>query len=542
MMRFSLFLPVLILTIETIFAAPSVQLPYAKLVGIDGGFNTHRFLGVPYAQRGSGLRFTEGIPINETSFKKGTTIQATKDGKICPQPVLFRKMGEDCLNLDVTKPSNADSNSKLPVMVWIYGGGFIGGDVGNYKPMFAMKYANSLGVPFVHVAMNYRLNAFGFLCSKEMAQSGVCNLGLRDQRLALKWVKKYISYFGGDPDKVTIYGESAGGISVALHLTAFGATKETNLFRAGIAESGSSTSLVIPDYTFFQKVYDSVVEKAGCKSTTDTLACLRKVSYQKLSNIVNHYPMFGIVRAPWSPTVDGDFIPDSPFRLLQQGKVIKVPLIIGDNLDEGTGFVNHLVWNSTQFLKDKVKGTWSNLTSSSMDKLLSFYPDDPAAGSPYNTGGKTWWGPQGKRAASIYGDLGFVAPRRFLSEQLASRGVPVWAYRWDYNYKLNDTNSKKYLGVAHGYEVLGVYYVQPNVAANAIAAYWPAFAANLNPNSGLNGKFVSWTNWDKDSLNQIRFEQKGVVMKKDDYRKGSSDFVNSIAEEIYGYPTPPPRH
>eukprot|EP01117_Protostelium_nocturnum_P012604 TRINITY_DN4637_c0_g2_i2.p1 TRINITY_DN4637_c0_g2~~TRINITY_DN4637_c0_g2_i2.p1 ORF type:complete len:453 (-),score=112.68 TRINITY_DN4637_c0_g2_i2:87-1445(-) len=448
-------------------------------------------------------------------------------------------MAEDCLNLDVTMPNGVNSNSKLPVMVWIYGGGFLEGDVGLYKPMFAINYAQQKGLPFIHVAMNYRLNLFGFLCGKEMAQSGVCNLGLRDQRLALKWVKKYISYFGGDPDKVTIYGESAGGISVALHLTAFGAQKETNLFRAGISESGSSNSLVLPSYTFFQQVYDTVVSKVGCNKTSNTLECLKRVPYATLTNIVKSYPAFGILRVPWGPTIDGDYLPDAPFRLLKQGKFVKVPYIIGDNLDEGTGFVKPINWVNDQLVKDAIKGTWTNLTQPTLDKLMSLYPNIPSQGSPYNTGDRTYYGAEGKRVASIYGDLCFSTPRRYLIEQLSAANVPVWTYRFDFNWGWENVNNPGYVGIAHTYEIFAVYYALPNVVSNAMAAYWPAFATGLDPNTKLKG-FVKWTSWDKNNLAQIRFEQNQVVMKQDNDRKEASDFVNSNLEEFLGWPTPPP--
>lgn len=219
--------------------------------------------------------------------------------------------------------------------------------------------------------MNYRVNGFGFLGGKEVFGAGVNNLGLKDQRLALKWVKKYISNFGGDPEKITIYGESAGAISVSYHLIAYGATKETDLFRAAIAQSGSGNSLIVPNNEYFQPVYDNLVNSTNCNTASDTLECLRNVPYETIVPLILNAPspLQGLFRVAFGPTLDGDLIPDLPFRLFKQGKFVRVPVIAGEVLDEGTSFISAITWWDEALLKFAISGSFP-LNSSVIDQLL----------------------------------------------------------------------------------------------------------------------------------------------------------------------------
>jgi cholinesterase len=147
----------------------------------------------------------------------------------------------DCLTLDIVRPSGARPDHKLPVFLWIYGGGFDAG--GSADPRYNTSYLVNASVaiqkPIIAVSINYRVGGWGFLASKEVSATGVSNIGLYDQRLALKWIQENIHAFGGDPEKVTISGESAGGFSVGYHLTGFDGDNE-GLFRAVILESGNA--------------------------------------------------------------------------------------------------------------------------------------------------------------------------------------------------------------------------------------------------------------------------------------------------------------
>jgi carboxylesterase type B len=149
-------------------------------------------------------------------------------------------MGEDCLTLDIVRPANIKPGDNLPVFLWIYGGGFKAGGSADqrYNTSFMVRNSVEMNKPIIAVVPNYRTAAFGMLASKEVAEAGVGNIALFDQRLAMKWVSENIRAFGGDPDKVTIAGESAGGSSVGYHLVAFEG-KNDGLFRSAIMESSS---------------------------------------------------------------------------------------------------------------------------------------------------------------------------------------------------------------------------------------------------------------------------------------------------------------
>ncbi|KAF7304595.1 Carboxylic ester hydrolase [Mycena chlorophos] len=205
-------------------SAPTVTLDDGTFVGTVGSTNTQSFLGIPFAQPPTGsLRYQ--LPVANSPYNSTYTVTTMPPG--CPQqavklPVLtglpeeavdyvvnsiygtIFPGQEDCLTLNVIKPATATASSKLPVVVWIFGGGFELGSPAMYDGTTIVERSISIGEPVIYVAMNYRLSAFGFLASSEVRAAGVGNLGLQDQRQALRWVQKYVGAFGGDPSKVTI--------------------------------------------------------------------------------------------------------------------------------------------------------------------------------------------------------------------------------------------------------------------------------------------------------------------------------------------------
>jgi triacylglycerol lipase len=185
------------------------------------------------------------------------------------------------------------------------------------------------------VTLNYRLSAWGFLGSSQISGSGNTNLGLRDQRLALQWVQENIAAFGGDPEKVTIWGESAGAISVGYHLTAYGG-RDDKLFRAGIMQSGGSIAAQAGNYTSTQADYDEIASKVGCSDVVDSLQCLREVPFEKLNAVLNGTD--GTSDYSFWPMVDGDLIRNWGSIQLDEHAFVKVPIIAGTNTDEGTAF------------------------------------------------------------------------------------------------------------------------------------------------------------------------------------------------------------
>lgn len=214
------------------------------------------FLGIPYAQPPLGdLRFRWPQSIN-TSFEG--VRDASQYGHSCMQYHTTFNLSEDCLTVNVIRPSssgnlsttpatssNPSSSSAsrgLPVLVWIYGGGLYTGSTADpqYNLSGIVKVSQDLGQPVIAVDMNYRLGMWGFLQTPALVAEGSSNAGLLDQRLALQWVQENIAAFGGDPDRVVVYGESAGAQSIAYHLFSYDGRND-GLYRGAIMESGGPT-------------------------------------------------------------------------------------------------------------------------------------------------------------------------------------------------------------------------------------------------------------------------------------------------------------
>ncbi|KAG6815752.1 hypothetical protein H0H93_009083, partial [Arthromyces matolae] len=344
-------------TLAALIIAPVVRLDNATVTGKSFG-RISKFLGIPFARPPIGslrYRLPQPIPPYTSNF------YALSYGFSCPEqytevPVftglpkatidyIYNNIlhdalpgSEDCLTVNVIKPRNATPGDKLPVIVWIYGGGFEIGGTMYYDGSLIVARSIDMGLPVIYVSMNYRLSGFGFLAGREIKEAGVGNLGLHDQREALRWVQKYIPAFGGDPNKVTIWGESAGAISVSLHMLAYNGNHE-NLFRAGFMQSGSP--IPVAGMTDAQKYYDAIVQDTGCSKKADTLDCLRDVPYKELKKAIDKLPglfAYQSLSLAFFPRADGVFLTDNPQNLVLQGKVAPVPFITGDCDDEGTLF------------------------------------------------------------------------------------------------------------------------------------------------------------------------------------------------------------
>lgn len=192
-------------------SAPTAILKNGSYYGIYSSvYDQDFFLGMPFAQPPLGdLRFRQPQSLNATwtDARNATIYQPECIGYGSDQWVLGNYISEDCLSVNVIRPAGVDTTARLPVAVFFNPGGYYQG--GNSDPRYNMSFivqqSAEMGSPFVAVSPNYRLSLFGFLYSQEVVDSGVTNLGMRDQRLALHWVQENIEAFGGDPDKVTIW-------------------------------------------------------------------------------------------------------------------------------------------------------------------------------------------------------------------------------------------------------------------------------------------------------------------------------------------------
>ncbi|OJA14825.1 hypothetical protein AZE42_11599 [Rhizopogon vesiculosus] len=506
-------------------AAPTVTLDTATVTGVASS-SVNEWFGIPFAQPPTGnLRFQlpQPIPSYNTSFS------ATTYGPSCPQQNVTLSIppnlpaetleylpnasfnitaSEDCLTVNVIAPATATPGSKLPVVIWIFGGGFEFGSASTSNGSMIVNKAIDLNVPTVYVSMNYRLTAFGFLASKEVKQAGVGNLGLQDQRQAMRWVQKYISAFGGDPTKVTMYawGQSAGAMSVGLHMVTNGGNPE-GLFRAAFMESGSP--IPVGDITHGQSYYDFLVTKTGCTGSSDTLQCLREVPYDTLMDVINqtlNFNSYQSLAVALLPRVDGVFLTANPQQLVLQGSVANIPFVTGDCDDEGTLFsFSTLNITTDAQLADYLQTYWfPSASTATIQQLLVYYPQDPTQGSPYDTGALNQLSPQFKRMASFQGDVTFQAPRRFLLQQ-RSGSQNTWAFL------SKRLKSVPVIGSFHSSDMLNVY------GGNDMASYLVRFVTNLDPNGSGD---LAWPMWTTHSPNLFTFLDGSIPQQiaQDTYR------------------------
>ncbi|PAV17979.1 cephalosporin esterase [Pyrrhoderma noxium] len=248
---------------------------------------------------------------------------------------------EDCLFLNVYVSGTLNSLGKMPVVVWIHGGGYILGGGSMYPGSDLVKGA---GGGIIAVVIQYRLGLFGFLAGNEVKEKGSLNAGLLDQRLALEWVQDNIHLFGGDPNKVTIWGESAGAGSVVQHMVAYGGHSPRKLFSNAITSSIFLPSQYNYDDPASEKIYSDTVQLTGCGSTNDSFACLTQVdaSLLEIANLaINNAGFFGTFVVV--PVVDGELIIEQPMKTIAKGNLNAERYLAVSNTFEGRIFVNPIL-------------------------------------------------------------------------------------------------------------------------------------------------------------------------------------------------------
>lgn len=542
---FILYLLPLVLA-STFDLTATVKLPSgANVVGTSvGGIDSFR--GIPFAQPPVGqlrLRPPQAC-VNQSSDIIATGIPRACpqlyvpiDSSVLPEAALglllntplvqtVTDAGEDCLTVNIQRPTSATSSSKLPVLFWIYGGSFQFGSTQIYDGSNLIKTAVQQGKDLIFVAVNYRVGGFGFLPGKEVLEDGSANLGLLDQRLALQWVADNIASFGGDPDRVTIWGESAGSISIFDQMALYGGNhtyQGSPLFRAAIMDSGSIIPTNPIDSSHAQAVYDAVVKNAGCSSVADTLSCLREKDYTTFLNAANNVPI-GSIAGPYLPRPDGNSLMKSPDLIAQEGSYAPVPFIIGDQEDEGTLFslTQFNLTNEQQLVDYLSDVVFLNASRSTVQGLVDTYSADLSAGSPYNTGLLNNLYPQFKRLASIQGDIVFTLQRRlFLA--FASLAKPNVA---SYSYLSSSFYGTPILGTFHATDVLSAYGYIPGIPADSIQAYYISFVNTMDPNQGTNPLLPKWPQWSA-GMQLVNFRALGNILMPDNFRADSYEFLSA---------------
>lgn len=534
----------------------TISQPKATIVGSTGLDHIEKFNGIPFAQPPTGsLRLKPPRPINSALG----TVKATAPAKSCPQfyfstdtsdfPTsvlgelsnipIFQKVtnaGEDCLTLDIRRPAGTKAGADLPVLVWIFGGGFELGSTGLYDGSSIVSASVELEMPVIFVAMNYRVGGFGFMPGSEILEDGAANLGLLDQRLALEWIADNIKDFGGDPSKVTIWGESAGSISVFDQMALYDGDhtyKGSPLFRGGIMNSGSVVPADPVDGVKGQQVYDTVVQSAGCSGAQDTLECLRELDYTSFLNAAGSVPgilSYHSVALSYLPRPDGKVLTQSPDKIVTSGKYASVPFIVGDQEDEGTVFslYQHNLTTTEHIVDYLERIFFYGASRKQLQDLVATYPDVKTTGSPFRTGVLNNWYPQYKRMAAILGDLTFTLTRRIFLDlaHQAKPDVPTWSYLSSYDY------GTPILGTFHGSDILQVFYgILPNYASKSIHSYYLSFVYDQDPNSRAT-KYMDWPRWSQNQSLMNFFNNRGALLP-DTFRQKTSDFLASNLKAFY---------
>ncbi|WYZ39067.1 hypothetical protein EsH8_III_000981 [Colletotrichum jinshuiense] len=527
---------------NTTGAAPTVELKNGSYYGVHSpSYDQDFFLGMPYAQPPvNDLRFR--VPQALNSSWNGTR-NATEYSPLCfgygsDTWVLGNDVSEDCLTVNVVRPHGVAPDAKLPVAVWIHGGGLTNGGSADprYNLSFIVEQSVRMGTPFVAASINYRLHAWGFLWSSEVKAEGAGNLGFRDQRLALQWVSENIASFGGDPEHVTLWSESAGSRSVAAQMLAYGG-RDDGLYRAAILQSGTglrtdfgeveSTADVWQDY------YGAILNKTNCTSAADTLDCLRAVPAWDLSDVFN-----GTSSPSFTGVTDGEFLEAPRHELINQGKFVHVPLLIGANTDEGTQFGTKGINTTAQWQAYLRSGGAGNVT---VEVLSALYPDIPRVGLPATldgrpTGADAPYGAMWKRVNAFAGDRAQHGPRRYFARRWAAANQTVYSY----NFNVLVNGMAPVQGVNHFQEVAFVFNNTDGLGyetavaenpfagkpetfkelANIMSRMWVSFITTGDPNH--NGATnVTWPAYDVENPENMGFDVNVTslaVVQPDTYR------------------------
>jgi para-nitrobenzyl esterase len=481
------------------------------VVSADGKVRT--FKGIPYAQPPVGeLRWKAPQPVQPWTGVRAAIDYGPRpmQGRIFDDMV-FRDAGpsEDCLYLNLWLPED-QPHQKLPVMVWIYGGGFAAGATSEPR----QDGGNLCQKGVLVVSMNYRLGVFGFLAhpelTKESAHHASGNYGLMDQIAALQWVHDNIAAFGGDPDNVTIFGESAGSFSVSALMAS---PRARGLFHQAIGESGAffGTSLAQQDLARGEAMGRQFVETAFGPTS---LAGLRAKPAADLLAAALKQP-----RRWFSPIIDGDVLPADSRTIYGSGRQAHVPLLAGWNRDEGgyRGFFGEAAPTLANY-QARARERFGDRA----DAFLRAYPATTDA--------------EAKRAAAdLAGDdfIGF-STWKWLELHRQTGGSPVYRYHFEQTLPLTPEAQPGAEPVApHASEIEFVFRVlssrplpwrsEDHQVSELMASYWTNFAKTGNPNGhGL----PDWPQYRPDDGFQVMHLQVPATASRDDQR-GRYEFLDA---------------
>lgn len=529
---------------RTLWFNPRVVLDNGmKLFGKNTGV-TESYLGIPYAQAPVGdLRWSapqEYIP----SIADKAGLSAKDFGSKCVQPPgpggdptsppEMWSGEENCLFLNVYVPKKPASSDPLPVALGIHGGQYNIGEGAQFPGEYLASFRNDTIV----ITINYRLNMFGFLGSKELvetANGGTGNYGLLDQRMAMKWVRENIETFGGDSSRVTIFGESAGANSIGAHLMS---ANSAPYFDAAVMESGGLNIFSTQPLANAHRTFNAVLDVSSC----DNVGCLRALSTDELKEVaskatqaVNAFSsrdasIFGV----WVSTVDGVELTDDPLTLLESGNVNPrgVPIIMGTNSDEGVIFgVSHVGTD------EELYDYWNNLHGGSLNatdlaELAKIYlvenkgtypskfEGDVFPGLLLGKGSLPFWAAE--RSA---GDMEFTCFSRHAAQYLAKTG-PTYIYHFEHlNKDVHVALHSMELPYVFGHLAFADYFFPNGIddddfqLADKMASMWLNFFLNGDPGD------PRWVAVSEGANNILRIiEADNLAVADDTWKEQECDF------------------
>ncbi len=506
---------------------PTIEIESGSLVGVNKD-SVAVFRGVPYAQAPVGdLRWRAPRPATgwigtRDARKDGPVavqraaayeefIDAVIEGqgfgsvkasalkqvaKRAPRP----KESEDCLYLTVRSPQ-PEPSAKLPVMVWIHGGDHQDGS--NNDVFYASTALASQGV--VEVSFNYRLGLMGYFAHPELTEEsddGVAgNYGTLDQIFALRWVRDNIAQFGGNPDNVTIFGESAGGESVIHMMTAPSAQ---GLFHRAVAQSPANSGQMVQlrqPFLDYDAAVDHSAKFADALGITgpDQLSRLRECDAAELYALVRAAPRLG----DHYPVIDGKVLPESPFAAFVAGRQAKVPLIIGSNANEATVLYPLLKAPMVEYRFRPLPAAQPQpemvaAFGPDMDRLATLYPGLDRR--------------ETSAEIDFMGDHMFGAPAYWYAKNHARAGQSAWLYQ----FTRTPPSDSATAGAFHAAELPFVHGtknpVLPSGPGDAqlgehIRQYWTQFATTGDPNqAGADPSSAPWPRFDTEAPQWLRLD------------------------------------